>query len=226
MAVSRRSTEDLAAEVRALLNRPETDFLLAFPDDYYRALSRAQRHCRRELMQHAPDLLLVTTTVTSADGGSSYDLGNHWHYLEVYAPPGPPRGEPLLPAIPEGGQPGYYVEGTVLKLTYARDYTPGLYIRWLPVTSPQVDESTDHVLPAYCEDWLCLRACYELASIPGVMADPMAFKTRARNEFYGDPEDPADGGLITTLKRRSAWGGAESAAGGQFVPWYKGIGIQ
>lgn len=223
MAPTRRSTENLAAEVKFLLNRPDVDDLLDFPDAYYRALSKAHRHCRGLVIRHAPGLMVVETTVTSSDGGESYDLGDHWHFLELWAPPGPPRGEPIPPILPETPGFGWYQQGTEAHFTMARDYSP-LYVRWIPVTVPDMDEATGHTLPAYCEDWLCLRAAYELASVPGVGADANEFRVRANMEFHGDRQNPGDAGVLSHLVAADEWSGHRTTAFVGDKPWYKGIG--
>lgn len=224
MAVTRRGTEELAAELQALLNRPDQDTLISFPDDYYWALSKAHRWLRRKVAQHAPYILAEQTTVASTDGGSSYDLGDHHHgELEVWAPPGPPNGERIPPALPESPYFGFYQRGTVIYLTSDKDYSPGLYIVWTPETVADLDEGQDHSLPAYCEDCLIYRAAFMLASRPGFMGNPSMYMSLARDEWAGSPNDPSDMGIIGTLKNRDAGGGVESAIPMAGLPWYKRI---
>lgn len=225
MAVSRRQTETLAHEVRNLLNRPEEDDLIVFPERYYEALSKAHRHYHRQVAQHAPQLLSVVEVKTSSDGGETYDLEDH-HFgeLELWEPPGPPNGLRIYPALPESSRIGFYVQGTSLVLTRVKDYSPGLYVRWTPATVADIDAGTQHLLPAYCEDAMIARAAMEIAETPGVLADSSVFREKARREWRGDEDDPSDMGVLGILKRLAANEGIVTAAGLPGKPWYRGIG--
>lgn len=227
MAVTRKKAIELAQEVRLELNRPTEDDLLGFPDAYFRALGKAHRYIRRKVAEHEPQVLMPDspTLVTSSDNGETFDLGDFYiGSVGVWEPPGPPDGLPILPALPEQSRHGYWIDGTVLHLTRAKDYSPGLYITGITVTSDfPSDEADEHDLPPYCEDALVLRAAYELATTPGMAVDAMSYKRRFENEWKGDRDDPSDMGILGLLKRRSNFGGVETAVDEFDRPWWRNL---
>lgn len=219
------TTSDLVSRLKnEELNRPSDDDLFTDPDDYHGALTKAQRYFYRRTASHYPGVLVTEKgPISSDDDGRTYDLGDdHYSEMEVWTPPGPPTGTIIPPAVPESGDFGYYTEGQLLKLTRKKDYSPGIYIRWVPATVPPVDNNNDPTLPNYFEDALVFRAAYHLAKKPGYLGDPDSFKDDAREEWAGDPEDPSDAGLLGTLSRQSAHRGREGR--GSPLPWYKRIG--
>lgn len=227
MAVTRRSTEEMANNVRILLNRPDEDDLLDFPEAYFMALSQAHRWMRREISKITTEVLSADGPflVTTADSGVSYDLGDTFvGPIGVWEPPGPPTGIPLFPALPEQARAGFWVEGTTLHLTQAREYSPGLYVTGVKFNAPALAADANHTLPEYCEDAMELRAAYLLAETPGMAVDAMRFKRRFLNEWTGDREDPSDTGILGILKKRYQFDGIETAVDEVERPWWRGIG--
>lgn len=225
MAKSRRSTEELAEAVRWALNRPEDDDLLQFPDDYYRALTRAHEFFRSKIAQHYPNMLKEVTTITSSDDGETWPLSDDHHgQIEVYEPPGPPTGRRIFPALVDSGQDGFYIEGDNVKLTYPRSALTQLYIRWVPDTVADLDSEQEHALPAYCEEAMVQKAAEVLARRPGVLADAGVYESEWIKAWQGNPNDTSDMGVMGIIKRLAANAGIETAAARPPQPWYRGIG--
>jgi hypothetical protein len=224
-------TLDLIAElVGPILNRPTDDDLFTDPTDYEAALTRAEAYWYRMVATHYPDLLKVESSViTSADGGETYLMtDDHYGELEVYTPPGPPDGQIIVKTLPESQSFGFYVEGKKLKLTYKKDYNPGIYLRWVPATLTALKSTTTEVdpsLPAYFHDAYLFQAAYYLAQKPGFIGDAEFFAQKAIAEWDGNPNSISDAGLLGTLSRQYAAGGYESTSIGP-APWYKGISSQ
>jgi hypothetical protein len=188
-------------------------------------LTRAEAYWYRQVATHYPDLLkVVSSAISSSDGGTTYALGDdHYGELEVWTPPGPPTGQPIIQTLPESSVFGFYVQGQNLKLTFEKDYSPGIYLVWVPATlTALTDASEDPHLPAYFEDAYLYRAAYYLAQKPGFIGDPDYFKQKAAQEWDGDAESISDAGLLGTLSRQYAAGGYQSIVTG-VTPWYKNI---
>ena len=228
MAVVRRSTHELAQEVRFELNRPNEDDLLDFPDSYYRALTKAHTHIRRLVATRVPQVLSDSGPylVVTADNGASYDLEDTFiGPIGVYQPPGPPSGIRVLPALPEQDRAGYWIEGTKLHLTREHEYNPGLYVTGVKHTAPDMDADTDHTLPEYCEQALIYRAAFELARLPGMMVNADDFRSRFNEEWHGDRNNPSDTGILGILAKRSDYEGIETAVSEyESGAWWRGIG--
>jgi hypothetical protein len=208
-----------------ILNRPTDDDLFADPGDFEVALTRAEAFWYRQVATHFPELLKVTSSaIASSDGGTTYLLtDDHYGDLEVYTPPGPSSGELIVKALPESQIFGFYVEGRNLKLTYVKNYTPGIYVRWVPATLTALASGvTNPALPAYFEDAYLYRAAYYLAQKPGFIGDPEFFRMQARAQWDGEQDSMSDSGLLGTLSKQYASQGFESI-GGASVPWYKNI---
>jgi hypothetical protein len=225
MAVTRKSVEELALNVRDMhLNRPEEDDLIQYPDEYYRAMSKAHRRIYRKIAKANPKVLVTETTFTSSDSGLTYELGDfHFGEMEVYAPPGPPVGERIYPANPDSNYFGWWIDGTTLRFTIQQLYSP-LYVRWAPETVDDVDPGTAHLLPAFCEDMLEYETAKILADKPGIAINPAKFEGLANAEWKGRPSDESDTGILGILKRQAASQGIETAAGLGYQPWWRGIG--
>lgn len=219
------NTDEMVTRVKdELLNRPDEDDLFLFPDDYYSALTRSARYYYKQVAGHYTDLLYVTQVVTSSDGGESYDLpDDHFGEMEIWLPPGPPRGAMLVNVLPDAGRLGFYTEGRKIRLTVARLYTPGLYVRWVPATVATLNDSRNSPLPSYCDEAVCLRAAYEMAKRPGCLADADDFARRARTEWSGDPDDRSDMGVLGIISRQAATQGEQTAAGSGSDAWWRGI---
>jgi hypothetical protein len=219
-------TTDLIADLKGpILNRPTDDDLFTSPGDFEKALTRAEAFWYRQVATHFPDLLkVVSSAVASVDGGESYLLtDDHYGELEVYTPPGPPTGQNIVQTLPESTVFGFYVEGRKLKLTYAKDYSPGIYVRWVPATLVALtDAAINPSLPDYFRDAYLYRAGYYLAQKPGFIGDPGYFKALAAQEWDGDQDSISDAGLLGTLSRQYAAGGFQSIVTGG-TPWYKNI---
>jgi hypothetical protein len=223
MAVTRKQSEELVHNVRQLLNRPEEDDFFQFPDEYFEYLSKAHRRIYRKVARANPMVLFTETTVTTSDSGLTYDLGDfHLGQIEVYAPPGPPRGERIPPAYPDSPYFGFWVDGTNLRFTYQQEYSP-LYIRWVPETVADLDADGTHSLPAFCEDMLEYETAFLMAQKQGFAGDPGKFQILANREWLGDPNDPSDDGILAILKKQPANAGFENAAGMHSRPWWRGI---
>jgi hypothetical protein len=223
MAVTRKPIEEIAQNVRLMLNRPEEDDLYAWPEEYYQALSKANRKIYKKIAQHNPKLVMTETTKTSADAGLTYDLGDfHLGLMEVWSPPGPPTGERLPPANPDSGYFGWWIDGTDLRFTRQQLYSP-IYIRWVPETIADLTAGDDHALPAYCEDMLEYEAEFLMANKQGFPGDPRKFSQLADWEWRGRDTDPSDMGILGTIKKLALSQGFESAAGATGQPWYRGI---
>lgn len=211
----------MVAEMVRRLNRPQDDDLFEYPLEYYQALTRAHKRAYRQVAQHRPQLLYTNTELTSLDGGTTFTLtDDHYGEMEVYRDPGPPRGEVLVPTNPEfGGH--YYVDGRDLKMLYA--ISSSIHIRWVPRTIADLDEDTDSLLPAYCDEYIIEWACYLLAQKPGFLGDERTFYMNAMREWRGDPEDPSDMGILGVISRQSSHQAYEGLSD-QATPWWRGIG--
>jgi hypothetical protein len=219
------TTDERVTYIRdELLNRPSEDDLFTSPTSFYDALTRAANHYYQKVAAHFPELLYQTETVTSDADGDTYTLSDdHIGELEVWAPPGPPSGRQLSNVLPDSGAFGFYIEGRDLRLTHARVYSPGLYIRWVPATVTPLDATTASPLPLYCEEAECLHAAYLLSKKPGFLGNPEDFRIRARNAWAGDPDDPSDMGVLGIISRQAATQGHQTAAGSGYAPWWSGI---
>lgn len=223
MAVTRKQAEEIIQDVRNLLNRPEEDDFFQYPEEYLVALNKAHKRIYRKIAQTWPEILMQSTTKTSADSGLTYDLGDfHLGQMEVWAPPGPPTGERIPPALPDSAFFGFWVDGTTLKFTVQQDYNP-LYIRWVPETVTDIESGATHVLPSFCEDMLEYETAGLLSQKQGFPGSAMKFTALAAREWRGDPIDPSDMGILGTLKRQAASQGYETAAGPTAQPWWRGI---
>lgn len=225
MAVTRKSVEELARNVRDMhLNRPFEDDLIQWPDEYYRAMSRAHRRIYRMVAKTNPRILVTETTKTSSDSGLTYELGDfHFGEMEVYAPPGPPTGERIYPANPDSSYFGWWVDGTTLRFTIQQLYSP-LYIRWTPETVADLTSDSSHLLPSFCEDMLEYETSKLLCEKPGIAINPQKFEILANAEWKGRASDESDTGILGILKRQAANQGVETAAGLGYQPWWRGIG--
>lgn len=219
------TTDEMVSRVRSeLLNRPDEDDLIVFPDDYYSALSTAERGLRAKIVGHYPELLYTTAVATTSDGGRTYDLtDDHMGSIEIWTPPGPPSGRLLSNVLPESRTFGYYHEGRKLVLNYPRVFTPGLYVRWIPAEQTPLSATQNSRLPLYCDEAICLNAAYQLASRPGFLGDAEDFRRRARVEWSGDPDDTSDMGVLGIISRQAATQGHQTAIASGDGAWWRGI---
>lgn len=218
-------TDEMVARVKGpLLNRPDEDDLFLFPDDYYGALTQAANWVYRKIAAHYPELLYQTTIATTEDGGQTYALPDDHHgEIEIWTPPGPPRGYMLYNVLPDSAQAGFYLEGRKIVLTFPQLYAPGLYIRWMPASVPRLNDQTNSPLPVYCDEMVCLRAAYELAGRPGFGGNPDEFRVKANREWAGDSDDPSDTGILGILSRQAATQGNQTASDGGDGRWWRAI---
>jgi len=221
------TTDDMRARVRdRLLNRPSEDDILTDPDDYYDALTEARDELRRKIVSINEDVLLEEKTITTSDGGETYDLGgDHLGELQVWAPPGPPNGRMILPGFAEhtiAGEVRYWLEGTTLKLTAKKKFTPGLTVLWVPAVKPSLDADNNHELPQYVEQAMMFKAAENLARKPGLMVNATVYRQEFIREWSGDPDDVSDNGLVGILSRQSVYQGSRTAPRGP-QPWWRGI---
>ncbi len=210
-----------------ILNRPTDDDLFA-TGDFEAALTRSEAYWYRLVATHFPDLLKVEATViASVDGGRTYLMtDDHYGELEVMTPPGFPTGQPLVQVLPESATFGFYVQGRNLKLTFTKNYNPGIYLRWVPATVVALATGgPDPVLPTYFNDAYLYQAAYYLAQKPGFIGDAEFFAQKASAEWDGNPNSLSDSGLLGTLSRQYAAQGFQSV-GSASAPWYKGISSQ
>lgn len=223
MPPTRKTAERLALGVKTLLNRPDEDDLFEWPDEYLDAVNRAHRRIYNKIAQHAPGLIRTSSTITSSDGGASYDLGDfHLGQLEVYIPPGPPQGARILPADPDSSYFGFWVDGTKLRLTYSK-YYDYLSVLWSPETVAEMAPDDEHVLPAFCESMLQYEAAFLLGNKPGFAGNPGNYAALSAREWRGDPTDPSDMGILGTIKRLAVSQGFETAIGLEGQPWWRNI---
>jgi hypothetical protein len=219
-------TADLITALKGrILNRPTDDDLFADPGDYEAALTRAEAFWYRQVATHYPDLLKVTSAaIASSDGGRTYPLtDDHYGELEVFTPPGPAQGQTIVKTLPESSVFGFYIEGQNLKLTFIKDYSPGIYVRWTPSSLTALESGVQNpVLPAYFEEAYLYRAAFYLAQKPGFIGDPNFYNAQAMAEWDGDPNSMSDAGILGTLSRQYAAQGYESIVVGG-TPWYKNI---
>lgn len=213
-----------------ILNRPSDDDLFADPTDYEVALTRAEAYWWRMVATHYPDLIKVESAViASNDSGTTYPLtDDHYGELEVMTPPGFPTGQVIVQVLPESATFGFYIQGRNIKLTYIKDYNPGIYLRWVPATLTALKSTTvivDPSLPVYFEDAYLYKAALFLAQKPGFIGDAEFFNQKAAAEWDGDQNSISDAGLLGTLSRQYAAGGFQSAGGGE-KPWYQRISSQ
>jgi len=215
------NTEQMAQEMRRRLNRPDEDDLFEFPLSYHGFLSQAHRHFYKLTAQHSPGFLYATDTLTSSDGGATFTLtDDHFGELLLYRSPGPPRGQPLVPAIPEGAG-HYWQEGRTLNFIAA--YPDTLYIRWIPATITALDQDNDSVLPSYYDDAIIEWACFLAGQTPGFLGNPDVFKQNALREWRGEQDNPGDMGILGIISRQSAyqaWEGQTDVS----QAWWRGLG--
>lgn len=224
MAVTRKTVEELAQNVRDMhLNRPTEDDLLVWPEEYFKAMSKAHRRIYQQIAKVNPKMLVTSTTFTSTDSGATYELGNnHYGEMEIYEPPGPPTGARIYPCNPDSNYFGWWVDGTTLKFTWQRDIT--LYVRWTPDTVADLNADSTHLLPAFCEDMLEYETAKLLAEKPGIAMNPGKFEKMSNEEWLGRQSDPSDTGILGIIKRVGASQGIETGAGVGEQPWWRGIG--
>ena len=214
-------TEQMVQEMLTRLNRPEDDDLFEYPLDYYGALSRSHRYYYRKFAEHRPDLIYQATTLTSSDSGSTFTLtDDHYGEMLLFRSPGPPNGRIFVPSTPEGSG-HYWQEGKTLRFLSPYDGT--LYVRWCPATVSDLSQTSDSVLPSYCDDAIIERACYYLAQKPGFLGDPEVYKANARREWMGETDDPSDMGVLGIISRQSAHQAYEGVDD-VYAPWWRGIG--
>lgn len=216
--------EDAAKDVRRrLLNRPGDDDLHQYPDDYFHALTLAVAWMRRKIAAHAPGLLYETIgPIASTDAGLTYLLpDDHLGEIEIWTPPGPPRGRLLHSSDPEGhAYEGAYIQGRTITMLTKTRFSPGLYIRYIPATREIVERDYDIELPEFTDEAVKQYAAYLMAKKPGSLLDSQSFLDCANREFDGDPNSTSDDGIIGRLKRVSA-NQASSSAMGYARPWYR-----
>lgn len=214
------NTEQMVQEMVERLNRPEDDDLFEMPREYHTALSRSHRYYKRKFVEHRPDLIYESTTLTSSDSGETFLLtDDHLGELLLFRSPGPPNGRPFVPSTPEGNG-HYWQEGRTLRFLYPYDGT--LHVRWVPATIPDLDQGRDSQLPSYCDDAIIERACYYLAQKPGFLGAPEVYKANAAREWRGEPDDPSDMGVLGIISRQSAHQAYETL-GGFYEPWWRNI---
>jgi hypothetical protein len=218
----------LATAVRRELNRPDDDDILDETGDlgqYYTALTTERDKARGKVVDHAPHLLVEETTLTADDGtGETYTLeDDHLGSLELYAPPGPRTGRRIYPGSPGMAEERFWMEGRIIRMTLPRSFSPGLYVRWIPVTVDAIDsDSTDSGLPLFMDDYLVLATAARLARRPGLGVDFRVFENLRDEAWLGRRGDPSDTGLLNTLKKHAANVGVEAqGAGGS--PWWHGV---
>lgn len=220
------TAEDAVKDVRRrLLNRPTDDDLHQYPDDYYHALTLAVAWMRRKIAGHAPGLLYETHgPIASLDGGVTYVLpSDHLGEIEIWTPPGPPRGRLLHSSNPEDlVDEGAYIQGRTITMLRTTNYSPGVYVRWIPATRAIKDREEETDIPEYTDEAVKQYAAYLMASKPGSLLEAQTFLTQANREFDGDPDSVSDDGILGRLKRSQA-GQAASTAGGAGRPWYRFI---
>jgi hypothetical protein len=215
------TTEQMAAEMKRRLNRPDEDDLFEFPLDYFGYLSQAHRHFYKLTAQHSPGFLYAVTTLTSSDGGNTFTLtDDHYGELLLFHTPGPPTGRPFVPALPEGDG-HYWQEGKTLY--FLSPYSATLYVRWIPATVADLGQDTDSVLPSYYDDAIIEWACFLAGQKPGFLGNPEVFKANALREWRGEEDNPADMGVLGIISRQSAHQAYEGVSD-MGVPWWRGIG--
>lgn len=228
---------ELKEEVRTELNRPPADDLFDPAGDgalYYSALTWALKELRKKVGLHYPGLIRETDTLSAADSaGETYLLtDDHLGELELYTPPGVRRGNRIYPGSPGQGRQGFWTQGRTIYLSTPKVYTPGLYVRWVPVT-PTVPTSggsqavidanaTGTGLPAYTDRYLIFSTCRDLAQRPGSNIDFRVFERRMDEEWFGRQSDPSDVGIIGTLKRQEAQADVRELDDSS-APWWRGL---
>jgi len=215
------TTEQMAAEMKRRLNRPDEDDLFEFPLDYQSYLSQAHRHFYKQTAQHRPTFLYASTTVASTDGGNTFLLtDDHYGEILLFRDPGPPNGRPFVPSLPEGAG-NFWQEGRNIRML--TPYTGTLYVRWIPATIVDLDQDNDSLLPSYFDDAIIEWACFLAGQKPGFLGNPEVYKANAMREWSGEPSDPSNMGLLGIIMRQSAhqaWEGISDDPG----PWWRGIG--
>lgn len=178
------TTPELLIRTRGALNRPADDD--KFPDpQVYNALSDAARELRREIGLFEPTAIDVEKIRPPADStGSTYELEEIPQAgLRVFTPPGPVGGTEIFPT--DFGQDyGYILAGKTIRLVTPRIYSPGLYVRYVPVT-PAVGEGADadQVLPEWAHTAWFLSAAVRLAVTPGSRINVQPIKALYDNEW-------------------------------------------
>jgi hypothetical protein len=212
------NAEQMAWEMAQTLNRPDEDDLFAYPDEYFRALSKSHRYFRRLFAAHRPQLIYSNTTLTSSDGGNTFTLpDDHYGEMLLFGSPGPPQGRVFVPSDPESNG-HYWQEGREIRML--TPYPDTLYVRWVPATVADISNDEDSTLPSYCDDAIIQRACYYLAQKPGFLGNPEVYKANSEEEWGGDPNNPADMGVLGIISRQSAHQAWEGS-GDTESPWWR-----
>lgn len=224
-----RTGTDLRERVQEELGRPDHDDMFDPDGDgsqYFRALTESLLRLRGKVAEFAPELLYEETTVAADDSaGSSYTLTDDWlGELELWTPPGVGRGLRILPGEPARyGEQRYWLEGRKAHMAIGRVYTPGIYVRWIPQTVADIDDSSaDSGMPQYMDRWLIFDAAASLARRPGANLDYQAFDILRDEEWFGRRGDPSDVGILGHLTRLGYGQGRKHLGGGRY-PWWAAL---
>jgi hypothetical protein len=222
--------EDAAKDIRRrILNRPNDDDLFDYPSDYFHALTVAVAWMKRKIAAQYPAMLYETFGVIAPDEGSARDPqvftlpDDHLGEIEVWTPPGPPRGRLVYSTLPEEqAHEGAYMQGRQIIFPRKR-FHPGIYVRWIPATHEIKERETDTNLPAYTDEAVKQYAAYIMARKPGSLLQAESYLAAANAEFDGDRNSISDEGILGRISRQVANQAMATAAYVPIRPWYRGI---
>lgn len=213
------SSPDILARAKRLLNRPSTDEALT-DEDWYEFATEANAHWMEQFTLHAPERLLQDyppVVLTSSDGGYTYQFASEPLYAEVRASP---SGRVLIPGPEWDPGADYAIEGQTMRIPNGktRSFTNGPWARYVPVPG-RVDADNDPTLrPKQARRLIVYRMCV-LAAIR-LRQDPSTYETEEQKAWSGDPDNPADAGILGSLKTGFAFQGM-GAIGGQQGLWWR-----
>jgi hypothetical protein len=166
---------EMITRLRRKLKRPTVDRGLTDDDDLYPELRAAERSLKRMLASRPRTKRLLVEDLGSfaADDstGETYDFSGgapgeddaEILHLEVWTPPGSPRGWLLREVDRTTYRDGYWIDkDNVIHLQFPRVYTPGLFVIAI-FGGGFVSASVNSSLPEFLHDLQVLEAAYSLS---------------------------------------------------------------
>ena len=191
----RYSSVDLLRMCKEKAGRPDVDAQMG-DEQWYRLLTEAQDMFLPEIADRAPDALAGQyATLTTADGGKSYQLGT-----DVYGEPLMPLGHVEVWARASGGKElfassydgggDFVIDGGNIRMPNGRARlfpNGGPYARWLGVPPAITANQQPIIFPRPMRVCLVFYALL-LWSERGARRDPAPWRNGFRREWLGDPD--------------------------------------
>lgn len=183
--------------LRRKLKRPTVDRGLTDDDDLYPELRAAEKSVKRKLASRPKTKRLLVEDLGSfaADDstGATYDFSGgapggddaEILHLEVWTPPGVPRGILLRETDRVTYLDGYWIDrDNVIHLQYPRLYTPGLFVIAI-FGGGFVSNGNQSSLPDFLHELQVLEAAFRLSRRPNSRVSP-AIARDSRDEELQD----------------------------------------